>query len=503
MDLKPYISILWRRMWVIIFTVVATMVVVIIGTHLQTPIYQSSTTLRIATSAGSQMSYQDYQYVDRLMNTYIQIATSDPVLAELMKRLNLSESPKVKAEIISNTELIKITVEDTNPSKAATEANTMANILITKTGQLYTGGGISSTDVLGKQLAIAKDGVDSAQLKYQQLLIQTPAAPEEIAVAQQALILQQNTYATLLSQYEQASIRETMQANMVTIVEPAVIPLSPSKPSTIINYTLGFVVGLLGGLGLAFLFENLDTTLYTLDDIESISKLDTIARIPRAKKKQIDISESETSPFVEVFRNLAARILLLDIQQPNNVLLLMSAEPRQGKSMIVANLAYALSEAGKKVIAIDCDLRRPKLHTLFHLSNQYGLSDILDGKADLNESLKQSQSKDVYVLTTGSLPDHPSKILSSPQMAELINRLSHTYDFILIDSPALIPFSDTEILSRYANGLIVVVRRGHAKREAIQATTKFLALFKENVIGCIVNQIEDHNGRYGYYQYQK
>src|SRR5512136_889415 len=101
-------------MWVIIITLVVTMVVVILGTQLQTPIYESSTTLRIATSAGTQLSYQDYQYADRLMNTYIEIATSKPVLDELMKRLKLSKSPDIKAEILANTELIKITVDDPN-----------------------------------------------------------------------------------------------------------------------------------------------------------------------------------------------------------------------------------------------------------------------------------------------------------------------------------------------------------------------------------------------------
>ena len=468
MDLKRYFNILWRRMWVIILTVVVTMAVVIIGTYLQTPIYQSSTKLRIAITAGSSLSYYDYVNADRLMNTYIEIATGESVLAELVKKLNLSKPPNIKAEILSNTELIKITVEDPNPNMAATAAYTLANILITQSRQLYSGGGISSTEVLGKQLAIAKDGVDLTQQKYQQLLIQTPAAPDEIAVAEQALNMQQNTYATLLAQYEEASIRETMQANMVTIVEPATVPLTPSKPRVILNYALGLVMGLIGGMGLAFLFENLDTTLHTQDEIESITKLPALAKIPKANKKQLDISKNGTTSFAESFRNLATKIQIINLQQPNKILLIMSAEPRQGKSMIVSNLAFALAETGKKVVAVDCDMRLPRLHRLFHLSNQYGLSDVLTRKAGLIKSLQKSQYKGVSVLTSGQPIDHPSQVLGSPEMAKLIDRLCQKFDYVLLDSPAILSFADTEILAYIANGLILVVRRAYTKRESVQ-----------------------------------
>jgi len=501
MELKRYINIIWRRRWVIILTIVVTMIVVIIGTSLQTPIYQASTTLRIATSAISQTGY-DYTYSDRLLNTYIDISTSGPVLAEVMKRLNLSKPLNVTAEIIPNTELIKITVEDTNPNMAASVANTLADVLITQTSQLYTGGGVSSQGVLGEQLAQAKSVLDQAQQNYQGLLIQTPPAPARIEIALQTLDLQQSAYATLLSQYEQASNQEALRANMVTIIEPATTPQSPFIPRTFLNYALGFVIGMVGGVGLVFLFENLDTTLYTLDDIESITKMNTIAKIPKANRKQIDISKMGTSQFAETFRNLATKIQLIDRKQSGNILLIISAEPRQGKSMIVSNLAFALAESGKNVIAVDCDLRRPKLHSLFRISNRYGLRDILERKTDLKESLQKSQYKGITVLTTGPLTDHPSNMLASPQMVELIAKLSQTFDYVLIDTPAILPFSDTEILAHYASGLILVVRQAHAKPEAIQAANKLLALFPDKAIGCIVNQIKDHNGNYGYYRYQ-
>jgi polysaccharide biosynthesis transport protein len=497
MELKHYINIIWRRKWIVILTVIVTMGMVILGTHLQTPIYQASTTLRIATSAGSQLSYQDYMYADRLMNTYSEISTSGPVMAELVKRLNLSKPPTITTELLPNTELIRITVQDPDSKLAATAANTLADILITQTYQLYTGGGITSTEALGKQLAFAKDELEQAEQDYQQLLIQTPAAPEVITASQRELDLRQNTYSTLLSQYGQASIREAVQENMVTIVEPAQVPQSPSKPRRILNYALGMAVGLLGGLGLMFLFENLDTTLYTFEEIEHITKLNSIGGIPKGQKNQLDISKNRTSPYSEAFRNLATKIQLIT-NQPNQVLLVMGAEPRQGKSMIVTNLAYALAESGKKVIALDCDLRLPKLNKLFHLANQDGLSDILQRKTSLRKSLQKSQNKGVYFLSSGSPDDHPSILLNTSRMENLIESLKLKFDFILLDTPALLSFTDTEILMRYANSLIVVARQGYTKRESIISMSKFLGGFQEKAICLVINQVKDKKD-YGYY----
>jgi capsular exopolysaccharide synthesis family protein len=477
------------------------MIVVVLGTQFLTRVYEASTTLRIATSSLTQTSYQDYMYSDRLMNTYIEISSSESVQTELMKRLNLTEPPKIKSEILPNTELIKITLEDTNPNMAAKMANTLADILITQSSQLYTGGGLSSQTAMGDQLAQANQRLTSLQQDYQKLLVETPPAPDKLEVARQALTLQQNTYSSLLYQFNQATITAAMQANMVTVVDRAQVPISPSRPKKLINYALGLIIGLTGGVGLAFLFENLDTTVYSLDEIEYITKLDTLAKISKANKKQIDISRDYKSVFAGAFLNLATKIQLFDHQQNRCVLLVMSPESQQGKSMIVSNLAYALAESGKKVVAIDCDLHLPQLHRLFHLSNQCGLSDVLSRDTELLSALQESQNDGLSVLTSGPLPDYPAKLLGSQKMADLIGELKQRFDYVLIDSPALLPFSDTEILAQYTDSLMMVVRQGFATRDAIQTGNRFLAMYPDKTIGCIVNNTKEA-GHYGYYNLQ-
>jgi succinoglycan biosynthesis transport protein ExoP len=216
MELRNYINILLRRKWVIILTIVVTMIVVVIGTRLQTPIYQASTVLRIATSASGQLSYAVsayYIYSERLMNTYLEIVTSRPVLSNLENRLALTKAPVVKAEVLPNTELIKITVEHTDPQIAAKTANTLADILIEQSAQQYEGGKISLPELLAEQLAQAKADLDQAQQAYNTLQIQTLPSTQQLDAAKESLLLKQNNYVSLNTQYEQAIIQGTTQVN--------------------------------------------------------------------------------------------------------------------------------------------------------------------------------------------------------------------------------------------------------------------------------------------------
>ncbi|MBE0681832.1 MAG: hypothetical protein IH589_07935 [Anaerolineales bacterium] len=260
MELKQYFEILWRRKWVILLTFFVTITTVIVGTNLITPVYQTSAILRIATSASGQLNYSEYTYAERLMNTYAEVATSRPVLDELMVRLKLKELPNITAEVIPNTELIKITVEDEIPQLAANVANTLAEILYSQGNQLYSGSDVNSAEVLGEQVSQVQADLDKWRKEYGKLIVQTPAYPERISTTDQMIQMEQQIYIRLLDQYEQAVLRETLRANMVTVIETAVVPQKPSEPRVALNYALGSVIGLIGGLGLAFLFENLGGT---------------------------------------------------------------------------------------------------------------------------------------------------------------------------------------------------------------------------------------------------
>jgi capsular exopolysaccharide synthesis family protein len=292
---------------------------------------------------------------------------------------------------------------------------------------------------------------------------------------------------------------------MITVFETAIVPQVPSEPRVMLNILLGLVAGLAGGFGLVFLFENLDTILYTTDDIEAVTKLSALAKIPEANKNELFIFQNTFSPIAEAFRNLATYVQQIDHGRPVKVLLVLSAEPDQGKSLIVSQLALCLAESGRRVVVVDCDMRLPTLHRLFMISNQCGLTDVLERRASLENALQQSYNHayhGVQVLSSGTLPAYPSKLLASPEMTELINRLAQKFDYVLLDTPAMLGIADVAAIIQKVDGFLWVVKRTHARREAVEAARKILAGFSEKSMGLIVNQA-DQDGSYRYYREQQ
>ncbi len=499
MELRTYLGILWRRKWVIIITLVVTVTLTLIGTLMATPKYVASTTLRVMTvSSGSFLSVRyDTQYTDRLMNTYAKIAISGSILQELMQKLQIDHLPKIEVEIIAHTELVKITVEDPDPTLASGAANALAQILIDQSRKLlYTVGGRTAQQILSEQLAQAGNELDEARREYDWLATQFPEDSERVIGAKRSITLKENTYAMILEQYEQARIREAMLANPVSVVEPAVVPRSPAKPRKKLNLALGFMVGLVGGVGLAFLFENLDTTLYVTEQIEEITELPVLAKVPVAKRHRQIALFSSSSLQGEAFRRLRTNIFTIGHDMSLNTLLVTSAEAGEGKSTVVANLAFAIAQSGRNVIAVDGDLRRPTLHKAFDLFNEVGLSSVLRQEASFDEAVQDSKIPGIQVLTSGPLPLNPAELLGSPQMVALLEQLAQQFDMVLLDTPALLAVTDAAVLAPMVDGVVLVVGRAQVRQERAWAARQQLAGVKANSIGVVVNRAEQNSSYY-------
>lgn len=502
MQLKQYLDILWRRKWILFFAILVTMGIVGVYTQTQTPMYRSSTIVRIAASTSGGLSYSDYVYATQLMNTYVEIATSRPILEELKGKLEVNYLPVITAEVIPSTELVRITAESANPTLAANAANILAEILISESRELYSGGGKSSQDILGEQLLKAQVELDKTRDAYTRLIIQTPAPTGEIETTRQLLQLNQTTYTTLLGQFTQAALREEIRSSMITVIEPALVPKIPFEPRATFNYVLGFVVGLMGGLGLAFVFESQDTSLYSSEDIEAVVGLNALAKIPKASKSQLHAYQDYFSPLMDAFQNLALNLQTAEDQPAKKAFLIMSAEPGQGKSMIVHRLALSLAELGKKVIVIDCDVRLPQLHTLFSLSNDFGLADVLEQKIKLEDAVQASSWEDVKLLASGLPSSNPPKLLGSRQMVDLLDELKREFDYVLLDTSALLATSDITAIVPNVDSVLLVVRRGHSHHEALRSIKRVLAglRYRDKPVSLIVNQAEnaDHYAQYHY-----
>lgn len=500
MELRLYLAILWRRKWVIAVTVVVTMIVVVTGTWLMTPSYVASTVLRVATIPEGSLDYLNYdvQYADRLLNTYTHMATSGPVITELEQRLGLTDRPNVKAEILVGTELIQITAEDRDPTRAAQTADTLAEILITQVTAPDTGDGATAAEILRQQLAQIEAELNQAQQEYESLVTQSPEDSEHILAVRRTIDLKQATYATLLKQQEQVRLRDALRAESISVVEPAIVPQSPSKPRKELNIALGFLVALAGGTGLAFLFENLDTRLYTPEQIERIPELSMLGTIPTAKQQDQITFFGGDSAQEEAFRRLRTSLFTQDQEAPLKTLMVTSAAEGEGKSTVVANLALALAQSKRKVVIVDSDLRLPTLHTLFNLPNEIGLSTVLKQGATLDKAIQTSRLPRLHLLTSGPFPSNPAELLGSAQMTAVLCELAQRFDVVLLDTPALLPVADAAVLAPMVDGVMLVVGRAQTRKEDVQAACQQLADVKARVVGLVMNRAPQ-NGSHHYY----
>ena len=385
MDLISFIQILWRRKWAIILTTLMSLAVSFAATRFATDVYSTTATLRVITSSSGIGAWTQYDinYADRLMRTYAQIAESHPVIEELMARLNLDHVPDYDIEPVLATELLTITVEDEDPALTAEVANTLAAILIEQQEVLFSGDTPTAASILLTRLTQLEEDIQAERVRYEELLSTLPPEDPQLEALMQSINLRQDLYGTLLNQYEEVRTAEQVRRNTMYLMEPASIPLVPVKPNKLINLVLGGMVGLVGGSGLALLLYRLDSRLYDINEITRVVGAPLLGEIPRLKNATRTTLYNGNSIEGEAFRRLYASccVRMFDSRAFKRSLLFVSATPQAGKSTIVANLAVAFASAQHRVLVIDADLRRPRLHKIFRIDNDLGLYDLLVGKA--------------------------------------------------------------------------------------------------------------------------
>jgi capsular exopolysaccharide synthesis family protein len=492
MEISKVLAILWRRKWVIVITFVVTVAVVALGLALTVPKYVATTTLRV--SVRDTQGYTDSSYMDRLLNTYTIVATSAPVLNELRQRVGFTTIPKISVELVSDTELINISAAHPDPQTAKAVVNTMAEILTERGRTLIAGISGNPSVYINQQLKQQEGELNRLKAEYQVLASAVPSDTEKVAAKKQQVDLVQGTYQALLDQYEQARVREAINAGAISVVEPAATPVVPSDPDVVLYLLLGGLVGLMGGVALALVLQAVDRDLYSSKEIEAASEYPVVARIPQAAKTQLFPPGSEYTPLGEACRWLRGNLFSLLGPDGPKLLQVTSARLADGKTVVSANMAFSLAQVGKRVLLIDGDLRSPAIHTAFGLSNNLGLSTILDQEAEVDSVVLGTQVTGLFVLPSGPMPTNPAELLAKPGLKTLLRVLKEKYDYIVIDTPDLLPVTDASLVAQLVDLILVVVKRTRISQDELDQVSRTLHDHHVTGVGLVINYAEGVSG---------
>jgi len=338
-------------------------------------------------------------------------------------------------------------------------------------------------------------------------------------------------YDGMLTKLKEANIAGALKSSNIRIVDPAMVPSYPTRPAKTRNIALAFIVGLVGGIGLALLREYLDNTVKTPDDIEALARLPSLAVVPafsdsngngrrgllkgvststngHDKRIELVAQHLPKSQMSEAFRALRTALLLSQADHPPQVILVTSALPREGKTTAAANLAVTLAQLGDRTLLIDADLRKPGVGRLLNLTDgKYaGLSSYLAGVSSLDlVTVPHPAIPNLAAIPTGPLPPNPADLLSSHKLADAVAELRTKFKFIVIDSPPIMAATDAVILSVQADGVLLVVRSGETPKEAFTRTRDLLTSVKCRMLGVVLNAVDssapDYYYSYRYYPY--
>ncbi len=337
-------------------------------------------------------------------------------------------------------------------------------------------------------------------------------------------------YDGLLEKLKEAGITAGLRSSNIRVVDPALIPSYPTRPQKARNIFLAFMVGLIGGIGLAFLREYLDNTVKSPDDILALTGLPSLAVVPALRSlspqtKQSDkgmlgesgseqprvelVSHSQPKSMVsEAFRALRTSLLLSQADQPPQVILVTSALPREGKTTAAVNLAVTLAQLGDRTLLIDSDLRKPGIRRALgiNIGKEAGLSSYLAGVAALDDIMfPHPVITNLAAMPTGPIPPSPADLLSSHRMRDALSYLRQKFKFIVIDSPPIMAATDAVIISALVDGVLLVVRSGETPKEAFTRSRDLLIGVKGRLLGVVLNAVDssapDYYYSYRYYPY--
>lgn len=445
MTFREFLGVLRARWMVVAASLLVVLAASSLVTMSATPVYEATAKVYLSTTkpASDDKSGGTYVITRQDLNTYVELLSSPTVLEPLRASLGLAPGApvNVSATVSELTNVLEIKASDSDPQLAANLANNAGPVL-----------------------------ADAAQL-----------------------------FSPLL-----ALAGQSVEARAIS---PARVPTTPVSPNVKKNLSLGALTGLAAGIGLALLRHVADTKVRGEEDVRRLSDRPILGHIPTVKGNEGALLSIEDDPHgrhAEAIRRMRTNLLFVDVTTQGHSFVMTSSNPGEGKTTTTVNLALAMADAGQKVLLLDGDLRNPSVAKGLGLEGGVGLTTVLLGRAAAGDVIQQWRTSSLYVLPAGQIPPNPSELIGSEAMAELFQKLSQEYDFILVDSPPINPVIDAVLLNKLTHGLVMVVASDRTRRRDLESALRSLETVEVPVAGFALNMENSTSAvsyRYGTYGY--
>ena len=328
-----------------------------------------------------------------------------------------------------------------------------------------------------------------------------PEKMQTLTQLQLAATAAEEVYKSLQDQSYQIAIAEAMTVSPLQLLEPAIRPERHISPKMTSNLIVGLFLGLLMGLALVAVFEYVDDSVKSAEDLREVWDVPVLGMIPKVKAEKVSIADlPPTDVAVECFRSLRTSLDYTSLDKPSRLICVSSALPGEGKSTVTNSLAISLAQSGKRVLVVDCDLRRPVQHVFWKgMANDVGVTSVLVGKCELPDAVQSSGVEGLDVLVAGPVPPNPGKLVESLKLRQLLLEASKHYDLVLVDSPPVLLVNDALLINRVVDSFLMVVACASTSRRAIIEARDRLQGTGNEPMGTIFNKVVT---RLGYYSGQ-
>ncbi len=513
-ELRQYLEVLWRRKWVIVPAALVTLALAVALALTSTSVYAASAEV-LVTSPGQEAVFGSGSGGQgdpaRTVQTQIQVLESGPIAIEAHRRLQARARlvGAVRVAAVGQTDVIRITVESTVPAVARDAANAYATVYSETRRQQAVASTLAVATELQDKLVPMKTQLNDLESRIAQSLAARESdlgAIENLRTQRDAVAAQ---YALFKQKYDQTQVDAALVTGGAQVIAEASLPGVPIRPRPVRDGVLALVLGVLLGLGCAFVIEHLDDTIKSPDDLARYAKgmsfLGTIPKASRGRKRDpigVVALEKPGSSVAEAYRALRTSVQIVGLHQSVRTLLVTSSASSEGKTTTVANLGVTMALLGRRVVLVDLDLRRPCLAEYFGLRNELGFMSVLLGDAPLSEALQEVPillTGSLRVLASGPLTPNPSEVPNTQRVNELLDSLRAGADVVIIDSPPLLPVTDALVLSHRVDGVMLIAQPGRTRRDHLARVTQMLREADAPVIGVVLNgsTVAEGNG-YGY-----